>query len=129
MSHLAKDMTPDVTWKDITPGCNIYEGGTSATVEAGDWRTKKPVIDWDKCKQSLLCAPVCPDMTIHVSDDSKRADFDYIICKGCGICAAFCPKSVLAVSELGKIQVVNKEACIGCGQCELRCPDYASFVD
>ena len=26
MSHLAKDMTPDVTWKDITPGCNIYEG-------------------------------------------------------------------------------------------------------
>ena len=25
MSHLAKDMTPDVTWKDITPGCNIYE--------------------------------------------------------------------------------------------------------
>ena len=35
MSHLAKDMTPDVTWKDITPGCNIYEGGTSATVETG----------------------------------------------------------------------------------------------
>ena len=26
MSHLAKDMTPDVTWKDITPGCNIYAG-------------------------------------------------------------------------------------------------------
>ena len=25
MSHLAKDMTPDVTWKEITPGCNIYE--------------------------------------------------------------------------------------------------------
>ena len=38
MSHLAKDMTPDVTWKDITPGCNIYEGGTSSVVETGDWR-------------------------------------------------------------------------------------------
>ena len=35
MSHLAKDMTPDVTWKDITPGCNIFEGGTSAVVETG----------------------------------------------------------------------------------------------
>ena len=33
MSHLAKDMTPDVTWKEITPGCNIYEGGTSSVVE------------------------------------------------------------------------------------------------
>ena len=57
MSHLAKDMTPDVTWKDITPGCNIYEGGTSSVVETGDWRTMKPVIDWDKCRQCLLCAP------------------------------------------------------------------------
>ena len=66
MSHLAKDMTPDVTWKDITPGCNIYEGGTSSVVETGDWRTMKPVIDWDKCRQCLLCAPVCPDMSIPV---------------------------------------------------------------
>ena len=39
MSHLAKDMTPDVTWKEITPGCNIFEGATSAVVETGDWRT------------------------------------------------------------------------------------------
>ena len=129
MSHLAKDMTPDVTWKDITPGCNIYEGGTSSVVETGDWRTMKPVIDWDKCRQCLLCAPVCPDMSIPVNGEGKREDFDYFFCKGCGICAAFCPKSVLAVSELGKIQVVNGDACIGCGQCELRCPDYAIFVD
>ena len=60
MSHLAKDMTPDVTWKDITPGCNIYEGGTSSVVETGDWRTMKPVIDWDKCRQCLLCATPAP---------------------------------------------------------------------
>jgi hypothetical protein len=39
MSNLAKDMTPEVTWKDITVGCCIYEGGTSQTVETGDWRT------------------------------------------------------------------------------------------
>ena len=71
MSHLAKDMTPDVTWKDITPGCNIYEGGTSSVVETGDWRTMKPVIDWDKCKQCLLCAPVCPDMSIPVNGEAS----------------------------------------------------------
>ena len=85
MSHLAKDMTPDVTWKEITPGCNIYEGGTSATVETGDWRTMKPIIDWDKCKQCLLCVPVCPDMSIPVSAEGKREDFNYFFCKGCGI--------------------------------------------
>ena len=32
MSHLAKDMTPSVTWKEITPGCNIFEGGTSHVI-------------------------------------------------------------------------------------------------
>ena len=74
MSHLAKDMTPDVTWKEITPGCNIYEGG-----------------DWDKCRQCLLCAPVCPDMSIPVNGEGKREDFDYFFCKGCGICANTCP--------------------------------------
>ena len=113
MSHLAKDMTPDVTWKDITPGCNIYEGGTSSVVETVmlkvrtsaelhtspstatgrliGWRTMKPVIDWDKCRQCLLCAPVCPDMSIPVNGEGKREDFDYFFCKGCGICANTCP--------------------------------------
>ena len=63
MSHLAKDMTPDVTWKDITPGCNIYEGGTSSVVETGDWRTMKPVIDWTSAGSACCarrCARICP---------------------------------------------------------------------
>ena len=81
MSHLAKDMTPQVTWKDITPGGAIFEGGTSQVVETGDWRTMK----------RLLCAPVCPDMSIPVGSDGKRGDFNYFFCKGCGICANVCP--------------------------------------
>ena len=36
MSHLAKDMTPQVTWKDIIPSGAIFEGGTSEAVETGD---------------------------------------------------------------------------------------------
>lgn len=90
MSWKASEMTPDVKWQDITPGCNIFEGGTSCMVETGDWRTMKPVLDSAKCKQCLLCAPVCPDMSIPVKD-GKRGDFNYFFCKGCGICANACP--------------------------------------
>ena len=90
MSHFAKDMTPSITWKEITPGCNIYEGGTSVSVETGDWGTERPVIDFAKCKQCLLCVPVCPDMSIPITD-GKRGDFNYFFCKGCGVCSNVCP--------------------------------------
>jgi 2-oxoacid:acceptor oxidoreductase delta subunit (pyruvate/2-ketoisovalerate family) len=39
----------------------------------------------------MLCAPVCPDMSIPVNKDGKREDFNYFFCKGCGICANVCP--------------------------------------
>jgi len=48
------------------------------------------VIDFAKCKQCLLCVPVCPDMSIPVKD-GKRGDFNYFFCKGCGVCSNVCP--------------------------------------
>ena len=65
----AKDMDENVTWENITPGCNIFEGGSSEMVNTGDWRTMKPVFHADKCKQCMLCVPVCPDMSIPVTAD------------------------------------------------------------
>ncbi len=102
MSEKAKDMTPQVKWRDLTIACNIFEPGTSAAVETGDWRTEKPVIDWAKCKQCLLCAPVCPDMSIPVGEDGKRKDFDYFFCKGCGICANACPFGAITMVKNSK---------------------------
>ena len=100
MSISYKDMNANVTWKDITVGCAIYEGGTSQDVQTGDWRTEKPILDWDKCKQCLLCVPVCPDMSIPVDAEGKRKDFDYFFCKGCGICANVCPfKAITMVKD------------------------------
>ena len=86
----AKDINEHITWRDITPGCAIFEGASSELVNTGDWRTFKPVINWDKCKQCLLCAPFCPDSSIPVSN-GKRGAFDLDHCKGCGICWKVCP--------------------------------------
>ena len=97
MSKYEKNTAPDVKWQDITLACDVFEGGTAAAIETGDWRTIKPVIDWDKCKQCLLCVPVCPDMSIPVTADGKRADFDYFFCKGCGICANACPFNAISI--------------------------------
>lgn len=79
-----------VTWHDITEGCNIYIGGTSKYFNTGEWRTDTPVFIAEKCKQCLLCTPACPDSAIPVAD-KKRLDFDFDHCKGCGICAKVCP--------------------------------------
>lgn len=93
------NINESVKWTEITPGGDIYESGNSSEFKTGDWRTVKPVFIEEKCKQCLLCTPVCPDSSIPVKD-SKRLDFDFYHCKGCGICAKVCPfKAIEMVNE------------------------------
>jgi len=84
------NINESVKWRDITPGGNIYLSGNSDEFITGTWRTDKPIFIEEKCKQCLLCNPVCPDSSIPVKE-GKRMDFDYDHCKGCGICAKVCP--------------------------------------
>ena len=83
---------------DLTEGLQLYAGGTSRLFRTGEWRTNTPVLDLDKCRQCLLCAPVCPDSSIPVKN-GKRLDFDYDHCKGCGICAKACPLGAITMKE------------------------------
>jgi pyruvate ferredoxin oxidoreductase delta subunit len=85
-------------WQDITDGGFVYGPGNSAYFNTGDWRVRTPVWDKEKCKQCLLCYPVCPDSSIPVAD-SKRQDFDYGHCKGCAICAQVCPFGAINMTE------------------------------
>lgn len=77
-------------WYELTEGLTIAGSGTSRAFMTGEWTSIKPVYFADKCKQCLLCTPVCPDSCIPVKD-SKRGEFDYDHCKGCGICVKVCP--------------------------------------
>ena len=79
-----------VSWQQLTPGCTITGSMTSAAFHTGEWRVDTPRFLEEKCKQCLMCVPVCPDSSIPVQD-KKRLDFGYDHCKGCGICAAVCP--------------------------------------
>ena len=91
----------NVNWKSITPGGDIYEGGSSRHFLTGDWRNKKPVYIQSKCKQCLLCYPVCPDSSIPL-EGGKRFEFDFDHCKGCGICAKVCPFGAIQMIKEGE---------------------------
>jgi len=85
-------------YEDLTEGLMIFAGGSSKEFKTGEWRTDTPIFHEEKCKQCLLCCPVCPDSAIPVKD-SKRAGFDYDHCKGCGICAKACPFGAIEMVE------------------------------
>ena len=84
--------------EDLTEGLIMFAGGTSKEFKTGEWKTNTPIFHEEKCKQCLLCTPVCPDGAIPLKD-SKRSDFDYDHCKGCGICEKACPFNAIEMVE------------------------------
>ena len=88
----------DVTWQNLNPGTVVTGGATAPEFNTGEWRVNVPVLDKDKCKQCLMCVPVCPDSSIPVKNQ-KREDFDLMHCKGCGICAKVCPFGAITMKE------------------------------
>ncbi len=82
----------------MTEGMQIFAAGTSREFLTGEWRNDTPVYHAERCKQCLLCTPVCPDSSIPVQD-GKRMPFDLDHCKGCGICAKVCPFGAIEMKE------------------------------
>ena len=79
---------------DYVPEENETRDIFGVTFEQG--RNTAPVIDEEKCKQCLLCVPVCPDSCIAVKEN-KRQPIDYDHCKGCGICIKACPFNAITM--------------------------------
>ena len=87
------------TWKEITPGCIVFEPGSASEYHTGSWRAKRPIWDNKKCIKCGVCYIYCPEGC--VTEDKEgffEANLDY--CKGCGICAHECwPGAINMVNE------------------------------
>lgn len=98
MSQSAKNISEQSPWQEMTPGGEIYEGGTARATITGEWRSNVPVWDPDKCRQCVLCSLYCPDSSIPV-EAGKRLEFDFDHCKGCGICETVCPFDAIHMEQ------------------------------
>jgi pyruvate ferredoxin oxidoreductase delta subunit len=79
----------------------IMEPGTAKAYETGSWRSKRPVVDTEKCINCLVCWMYCPDNSILV-ENGKMKGIKLSHCKGCGICARQCPKQAIVMVEEGE---------------------------
>lgn len=59
-------------------------------------RTKRPVIDTEKCSACSLCWILCPEGVI-IRGQPYLINYDY--CHGCGLCVEECPLHVIAMVE------------------------------
>ena len=50
MIHAA-DISEQSPWQDLTPGGEIYEGGTAKLTITGEWRSDIPTWKPEQCKQ------------------------------------------------------------------------------
>lgn len=93
--------------------------------DAMTFENKLAKIDYDKCKNCMICAEKCPTGAIYaLLDTRKKAEIDEDKCVGCTICAKKCPVGAIE-GELKGAHKVDESKCIGCGLCEEKCPKDA----
>ena len=49
----------DLTWKDLETGNIITTPGSARAYRTGDWRSDKPIKDYEACIKCGMCSEVC----------------------------------------------------------------------
>lgn len=80
-------------------GAVVTKPGSSMEHKTGGWRTRRPIVDVEKCVNCLICWIYCPDSSIIRLEKHVAVNYDY--CKGCGICAMECPAKAITMVEEG----------------------------
>ena len=87
-------------WKELKTGTAVQEPGGAREYETGDWKSRRPVLEKEKCTKCGLCFLYCPEGCIQPDKEGWFvADLKY--CKGCGVCAAECPRKAIAMAQEG----------------------------
>jgi pyruvate ferredoxin oxidoreductase delta subunit len=85
-------------WRELALGMAITDPGSSRYNRTGDWRSSRPVWEFEKCVKCGVCAVFCPEGCIEMQPDGlPLADMDY--CKGCGICILECWTGCIELKE------------------------------
>jgi len=87
-----------LTWKDIEIGGAAIEPGSASQYKTGDWRSRRPAYEFNKCIKCAACYSFCPEGCIF-ENEKGYFEADLFYCKGCGICASECPKKVITMVE------------------------------
>jgi len=88
----------ELGWKDLEVGCAVSQPGNASQYRVGDWRSNRPIWDFERCVKCGVCYLYCPDAAIHKNAEGYfEADLFY--CKGCGICAMECPTRAIKMIE------------------------------
>lgn len=83
-------------YKEMEMGA-VIPAATGLEFKTGDWRIQRPVIDYKKCIECLICWALCPDSAIVRKGTKVEVNYDY--CKGCGICSNECPVKAIAMEK------------------------------
>lgn len=71
-----------------------------AANETGSWRNIRPVINYDKCINCMICWKFCPDAAIDIVNEEPVINLTF--CKGCAICAEECPTDAIDMVKEGR---------------------------
>lgn len=89
------------SWKELELGTAIVHPGNASELKTGDWRSMRPVTDYDACVKCGQCFIFCPDMVYTRNEEGYYVQ-NYYYCKGCGICAHECPVHCIKMVEEGE---------------------------
>jgi pyruvate ferredoxin oxidoreductase delta subunit len=96
---LAKRET--LNWQELKSGVSIDEAGNAVEYETGDWKSRRPVLDKEKCIKCGFCFLYCPEGCVRPNEEGYFiSNLKY--CKGCGICANECPKKAITMVVEGE---------------------------
>jgi 2-oxoacid:acceptor oxidoreductase delta subunit (pyruvate/2-ketoisovalerate family) len=83
---------PALSRKEALRGFNEVERGLNRRQAV---MSAKRCFNCGICSFCANCYEFCPDLAIHIDDQSMEREIDYDHCKGCGICVEECPRAAI----------------------------------